>query len=245
MQDKLTLYDFLGFIIPGTLCLLLFYWFLISFLSYPISLSLSSIGDSILFLVVSYSMGHIVQSLGNRLEYKLIDKWGGWYSDTILENNNDHYTNEFKTNIKEYIQNRFNLSYDVENEEQQLIRKNEIFNLCYSTILQENMAPHTEIFNGHYGLYRGLLTVSWIGFIIAIITTLKHGVLSILELSGINYDFGYFGKFYIQHLMIGCVFIPLFYLASTIFEKRLKRFSLRFADSVYRNFYAWSCRILT
>ena len=105
------------------------------------------------------------------------------------------------------------------------------------------MAPHTEIFNGLYGLYRGLLTVNWIGFIIAIITTLKQGILWILIIVDINYDFGYFGNFYIEHLMIGGVFILLFYFASIIFEKRLKRFSLRFADSVYRNFYALYSRI--
>lgn len=79
-MNKIRLYDFLSFLLPGLLvsCTLTF------FFSYVIPLlpeglkfeDLGSLGSSIIFLIIAFLIGHATQVFGNEFEIKQIKYWG-------------------------------------------------------------------------------------------------------------------------------------------------------------------------
>jgi uncharacterized membrane protein YwzB len=81
MQSKLNFYDFAGYIIPGFLVFLFLYWLLISFFCPSFSFNPGSIQESLIVLVITYLLGHIVQVFGRRFEDKLMRIKGVWFSE--------------------------------------------------------------------------------------------------------------------------------------------------------------------
>jgi len=240
MESKFNFYDFIGYIIPGAFIFILLFWFLFAFFSFELPFKVISIGGSILFLFFSYFLGHLVQSLGNIVEKKLLEKWGGWFSEQFLRDDNNYYTCEFKNKLKKITCELFGFSYNgSSNDEEQKKRREQIFNLCYSLIVQKNVALHTEIFNGIYGLYRGILIVWDVGIIISFLITLKHLMWLFFLVQDIEPPIGPFWRFENFQLILGIIFLFFFIFSHSTLESRLKRFSQRFVDSVYRNFYVW------
>lgn len=244
MQSKFNFYDFVGYVIPGGLILALLYWFCLGFFALEWPIKLNSIGESLLFLAASYFFGHLIQALGNMIERRRVKKWGGWFSEQFLREDNDFYTSEYKTKLKECANQKFGLSTDLPsgNEEIQKKRRQEIFSFCYSLIVQENVAVHTEIFNAIYSLYRGMLASVWIGIIISSIITLKHLIWWIF--SKLNITFPPFAFFHFEKLQLelGIALLAFFIVCIHPIEARLKRFARHFANSVYRSFYVWCKR---
>ena len=239
MEPKFNFYDFVGYVIPGGLFLLFIYWLLIAFVSISIPLKLDSIGDSLLILILSYTFGHLLQSLSNKIESNLVRKWGGWHSIQLLTADNEFYTDEFKTKIFEFAEEIFGVVPPNHDEEEQSKKRNEIFNLCYSLVVQEDIAQHTEIFNGLYSLYRGLIAVNMIGIFIMTIITLKHLLWLALFFLNTNLPSGNIWNFNELQLGLSITFLLLLVASKPWLESRLERFSQHFADSVYRNFYVW------
>ena len=241
MQPKFNFYDFLGYLIPGAFILTLFFWLYTAFFSLSSSIEIKSIGESMLFIVVSYTLGHLVQTLGNVIERREVIEWGGWFSDQFLREDNGYYTLEFKTKLKDGVKKIFDLSSDTSlvEENAKKNRRQEIFNLCYSLIVQENSAQHTEIFNGIYSLYRGLLVVNFSAMIASLLVTLKHLLWLIFIMLNINPPIGAFWVFESFHLGLGIIVLLLCYFSIRPLKSRYKRFAQLFADSVYTNFYVW------
>lgn len=245
MQSKFNFYDFVGYVIPGALILLLLYWFILGFFNLELLIKVTSIGESLLFLAASYFLGHLIQALGNLIEKKQVEKWGGWFSEQFLRDDNEYYTPEFKSKLKECAQEIFGLSLNSSSEDEQ-IKKNkrqETFSLCYSLVVQEDAAIHTEIFNGIYSLYRGLLASVWVGVVVSGIISLKHllwFLFSLLDWTLPKSEFFYFEKLQLE---LGIAFLIFFIVTIRPLESRFKRFAKHFANSVYRNFYVWCKRI--
>lgn len=79
-MNKIRLYDLLSFLLPGIfLCfaLLIFFTFVIGILpNWATLMKMGSFGNSIIFLVLSFTIGHIIQVFGNNYESSQIKYWG-------------------------------------------------------------------------------------------------------------------------------------------------------------------------
>jgi len=237
MQPKLNFYDFVGYLIPGTIFLLNIYWIFAGFFITDISFNLKSIGDSFLFLVLSYLFGHIIQSYANKFEEKNIKENGSWESDHYLKPENEFYSKEFKNNLYSAIKDQFNI--DIEKEVNNKKRVQEVFNLCYTLIVQENLSSQTDIFNGFYGLYRGLNIVKKVVLCSTLIITVKQLLYLMFNFNDVSFLSVQLSNYDPQLLVVGIMVSIFTYGVSSQLLSRCKRFSNRFSDSVYRNFYVW------
>lgn len=235
METKFNFHDIVGYIIPGAANLGLFSWFSLSILGLSSPIELGNFGGIILFVGASYPIGHLIQVLGNFINDLITNKWGGQFSEQFLRDDNEHYTAEFKENVKRFAHQFFGLSFDVD-KKIQAKRRQEIFHLCYSLIVIEKVAIRTEIFNSVCMLHRGLLGTLCIGIIVSAAITVKHiGVIlatqksiPLLQAISGNYE-----------LKIGFIALVFFIILFWPVVLTLRRFSKHFANSVYRNFYVW------
>jgi hypothetical protein len=241
MDIDFNFYDFVSYIIPGTFLFGLLYWFLKGFCALELTIEINSIGESVLFIVASYSLGHLVQVVGNVIEERQKEKWGGWFSEQLLRPDNKHYSMEFKAHIKKFIREIFELSPDISpgGEEISKKRRQEVFGLCYSFIVQEKIASHTEIFNGIYGLFKGFLSVVWIGIPLSVLIISKHLLWFVLSLKNVSLPEGLFWQYDLLQVKIGVPLLVVSILLIHPMECRFKYFAEKFADSVYRTFYVW------
>lgn len=237
MKDKFNLYDLLGYIVPGTLvCILLILFFnrVLGISSLTLE-SFQSFGESLIFLIVAYFVGQLVQARANVVEEKEIRSWGGWFSQQFLRDSDGHYGTDFKKKLKNSIKEYFDI--DVSAKESGDKEYQEAFNLCYSLIVQKGAAQHTEIHNGIYSLYRGFIVTCQLGVLLFSIELAKH--ISIIGFKWIVLRHFPMSEYGLEGVLVSFIFILLFLGGLTYSKKRLKRFGRRFADSVYRNFYVY------
>jgi hypothetical protein len=238
MQNKFNFYDFIGYIIPGSLACVFLYWLLAGFAGFTITIELKSIGESILYLGLAYFLGHLVQAYGNSIEARAVKKWGGWFSEQFLRDDNSYFTPNFKSALRDAMTNVFGESANLGNIDQKA-RRQELFNLCYSLIVQEGAALHTEIFNGVYSLYRGMLAATNIGILVSLLISAKQAILLLLRFFKVAVPSSSFLIFSEFHLSVGVGSLLFFLLIRRTLDSRFKRFAQHFANSVYRNFYVW------
>lgn len=221
MSDKFTLYDLLGFIVPGFMTVWAGNILLEDLLGIQLLGFSSEVVDSTAFVLLAYFTGHLLQGLGNIIETQMVEReWHGYFSTRYLKAEDKHYTDGFKAALKKAAAEVFSLDLHKEGLTDSDIK--EFFDLAYSTIVQKGVAKHAEIFNGTYGLYRGLLSSCVVNEIIF------SGLMLASAL--------HFGNR--SHLLPFYVTTSLFFaVASIFFKRRFTRFGKRFADSVYRSFY--------
>jgi len=240
MNNKFNFYDFIGYVIPGSLGCVFLYWFSEGFFGFSLHLEVKSIGESILFLGLAYFIGHLIQTYGNAIEKSAVRGWGGWFSEQFLRDDNSYYTPVFKSALRESMKTVFGESAELgTNDETQRTRRQELFNLCYTLIVQEGAALHTEIFNGVYSLYRGMIAATNIGIIVSAVITAKHILLLLLPLLTISVPSSPFWFFSDFHLGVGIGAFISSILIRRPMKERFKRFAQHFANSVYRSFYVW------
>jgi hypothetical protein len=79
-MDKIRLYDFLSFLLPGllvSLAISFFFSYVIALLPSGIRCEdLGSIGSSIMFLLIAFLIGHVIQAFGNAFELRQTKYWG-------------------------------------------------------------------------------------------------------------------------------------------------------------------------
>lgn len=239
MQAKLNFYDFLSYIIPGSLATILILYFIGSLLGMPSILVtyVSGFGETIIFLIVGYFIGHLIQARGRQIEMKEKDSWGGYFSVQFLREGNDFYTVDFKQNLKKNAESQFGLSVDLAGEkvtqEQKEKRYQEIFNLCYDLVVQKGISRITDVHNGIYGMFRGALTLWEIGIVLSVISALRHA--AFLAYHSYLLGLGYYEPETTQ-IIISVALLVFFLVTNRFLRTRLKHFGQRFVDSVYRNF---------
>lgn len=241
MQSKFNFYDFVGYLLPGILLITFIYWLLKGFLVIDLNLELKTIGDSVILIAASYFAGHIVQAIGNTIENQQVKTWGGVFSEQFLREDNNFFSKEFKVLFREYAKESFSLELNTEETDIEVQKKHrqEVFYLCYYLIVQENAALHTEIFNGLYGLYRGILVTNWIGCIVSLTIAWKQIIILLCAYFKLHLNYSGFLNYNNFQLWAGCIIALFLILLMRPLEMRFKRFGQSFAGSVYRNFYVW------
>ncbi len=155
--EKLNLYDFLGFLLPGMVVLYPLYLTLNCLVGINFSfIPQASILITLIILVLGYLTGHIIAGLANVFEvWRNKKKFNGYPSDMLLRKDKE-YIQRFKRNVKEY----FGLSDNT---------KENLFSLAYGFLVQNAVPGHYNIFNALYGLYRGL---AFACLIVALLSTI-------------------------------------------------------------------------
>jgi hypothetical protein len=246
MNLEFNLYDFFGYIVPGAVIFCLFYWFVLSFLAFELIVDLSAIGTSILFIIIIYLLGHLSQAIGGYLGVFKAKKTDQFLSVRFLADDNDHFGPDFKTNIKLYASKIFSLDYEKlsfteENLDEYYYQAQELFNLCYTFIIQEKSSGYVEVFNGLRGLFRGLTTSGYFGFLIAIVIVFKQLWLWLSTEMAYTLPEESFYVYEPVHLFFGLIMLLIFTIFIKICTKRLIHFQKYFVDAVYRNFYVYAC----
>lgn len=244
MDFKINFQDLASYIVPGAVLLFLLYWFLGGFVDISYRFEITSWGTLAVSLILSYILGHLVQALGNFLEPIYEKRWGGKYSDQLLRSDNIYFAPQFKAKLLRTIEAVFFLTLprspanDDEKTAQKQIHE-QAFHLCHALILQEHAAQQSDIFQGLYGLYRGLLSVGVIGLVVSSFITIKHTVLLSLHLSGFQLPQNDFLVFDKVQLISAALLLVFILVTRPLLTRRLQRFARHYAGAVYRSFFAW------
>jgi|Deesub1362A_J573_1020465.scaffolds.fasta_scaffold02991_8 hypothetical protein len=210
-----SLYETLGFLFPGMLIVGEITFLLVSLDKANFS-SFSKYGISfgIFFVLASYLVGHLIQAAANYME-KLVFKIKSIEPPTrdILGGKSDLFSDPLKKKIREAAQDYFNLPSTVSEKD--------IYKLCYSLILSKGLGARAETMNALYGFYRGMTAASLLSLAIFLVLLF----------------FYYNTSWFVVYLLIFLCFL----VATSLFFNRFRRFSLRFADYVYRDFYVFYC----
>jgi hypothetical protein len=212
--SKLNLYDFLGYIIPGSLIVLILNSFFENVLdtNFILNVNDGSIVETTSFIILSYFIGILMHELSQIIEKYFLKKiWGGFPSERFLLDNDEKYSEEFKNELKKVIESKYNIKLNNTRKKNQ-----EAFNLIYSKVQKLDGNDKIQLFNTIYGMCRSLFS----------------GVI----VSSVFYIIKFFIE-YGENNMVNMTYIMLFVSASYLLYRRSTRFSKRFADYVYRDFY--------
>ncbi len=241
MQPRFNFYDFVGYIIPGTLGTL----FTVAFLNRVLGVgelsldSISGFSGTLLFLILIYFVGHVIQALGRIVEQKEVERWGGWPSERFLRPEDTRYSSEFKEQLLGTAMEYFTVKPVTAEAGSERIRqwRQELFGLCYALIVQKGVAQHTETYNGIYGLWRGLLVSFYVGFWVFLVESLKHvwWIASIATTTGGDG----ISRVQLEPFALSVIATLFFGMSLPFARSRFKHFGERFVDSVYRNFLAY------
>lgn len=207
---KLNIYEFSMLLLPG--CVFLYGLSLL----YPIfgfdiqnnnNLSIGNLG---LFLILSYILGHLIQGLGNIIEW-IYGKTFGGPTDWIRSGKGYILSEVQIKNLNKQLMQKLGLSFANKSAD---IRKfdrktwGSITLQIYAAVRHAKANERVEIFNSNYGLFRGL-SVSLI--LLAITVYIRFGARQLI----------------VSAILIGLTIISLY---------RMHRFSKHYARELFTQF---------
>jgi hypothetical protein len=243
MQFKTNFQDLANYLMPGIVFLLLLIWLSFGFIGLKIQPDISSIGALAIILILGYVLGSVAQAVGNVLEARYEKKWKGKYGDIVLRSDNEILTPKFKAQVIHYIQAGLHLdviSTTGQNSSAEIKHaRMEAFHECQTLLVQTNSSQRVDIFQGLYGLYRGLLAVGVIGVVISALIFLKQVTILGLGVNGVSVPNHPFFAYDELQLIASIAVFVLFVIARLPLYRRLRRFAEHYAVAVYQSFYAW------
>ena len=169
MFERFNFYDFYGYFVPGGfLCASLasfgyLAWILAT--GHPPTLRNVSLGDSVVLLFLAYVSGHVLQTLARA--FKILDDPNRNLGMNLLrlgknpEDKRRLFSEALCQRLHAVIAQRFSLpAVDANTVDEDACR--ERFNLAYSHVVTSKPGSYAQIYSGHYALYRGLYSVSWL-----------------------------------------------------------------------------------
>ncbi len=247
--NTFNIYHVMTYLIPGVMVLSFIYWGAAGIAARPLPNPFAKSPDkyvyvmnAIFVLLSGYLVGHFVQIFSSVFETRLNRKMG-WLSEKFLRDDDSYYTPAFKANIKKYAREVFDLPAEPRKADERALRKRrqEIFNLCYTLIQQENLGAQTYIFSSMYSLFRGMLGAVWVGLAVGALILLKHLLLLLPWWPAPTVDpiFEFRGL----HIPVALVVLVVLGLLIRPLEYRFSLFRSHFVNSVYRSFYVWRKRL--
>jgi hypothetical protein len=237
MTSRFSFYDFLGYIIPGAILLLALTYWAESVVKFDLVTvgSVSDVGQTTLFLIVAYLVGHLMQAFGREFEKREARNWGGYFSVQFLRPDATFYTEDFKSQLLDAIRGTFGLTplVDAPDSEMRDRRLQEMFNVCYTYVIQRGIGQHAEIHNATYGFFRGALVLWLVVIPLFFIAVLRHAAIAVA--SGLDYNQTPFDEVK-WHLVVSGTAVLLAGATYPFLRERFKHFGWRFVDAVYRSF---------
>ncbi|RPH92861.1 hypothetical protein EHM69_11810 [candidate division KSB1 bacterium] len=223
---SLSFRDIMRYVVPGAVALAIIIWFLNGFVGIHFGTFDADLGTSILFLLASYVVGHVLDLFGGIVLGKRMNSLAKNTVVAVKNASPDTFTQEFRDKLSQKVRERFNLPLETD----------EVFDLCDNAILGETAAQGRERLGALSGLYRGMLEAAWLGIGFSGLVVLKHLVLYILPLLNIIVPVTAFLDYEELHLVVGIVLLVLF----VILLKPIRRRTESMTESyVYETFHAF------
>lgn len=165
MTEKLSYYDALAHLIPGTIgCLFLFYLFNMLGIALP-AVGVGELGIVGIGIALAYTLGHLLQSLASSLEPVYYLLWGGKPSIRLLTTESRQFSEEQRQELVGKLREFFKIKeappkgHDESNKYHQ-----RLFERCM-TLCNRKQLGRVDSFNAIYGFHRVLLTTFLLGFV--------------------------------------------------------------------------------
>lgn len=146
MKKEFSFYEFVGIIVPSTI-LLYGTHLIFEFVYQRQIVDFGKIGETTIFIIVCYGVGHILQSLGNIFENVVWFIFGGMPTKWLTNKNRFGKTlfdEPLNQKIIEKVKQKFGVGIS------------DYGRLTYNLIFQKEKTARVDIFNGNYSLFRGL-----------------------------------------------------------------------------------------
>ena len=171
MLQKFGLYDFLANLIPGLAFLWALSWLAQFFGHTPIIPISGSIGEASVLIAWAYIVGLLIQGVAQSIVERIVlALTGGFPSSRWLIDGGEGFTEQHRGQLKDAIHNYFGESVEPTIPKEAdgktarrlcLRRYQEVFYLCYNLVDQRKLSDRPLTFNAHYGLFRALVTFSF------------------------------------------------------------------------------------
>jgi len=147
-------YEFAGVIVPGTV-------FLVgaAILAEPIRKLVFgelSVGEATLSVIAAYGIGHLIQALGNLIEWGWWRAWGGIPSDWVRSQRHRLLSEEQAASLDVELEGKLRLKVTDGYRSMSAHAWYSVVRQVYATVASSGNAQRVDIFNGNYGLNRGL-----------------------------------------------------------------------------------------
>ena len=147
-------YEFTGILVPGVTALagsLLLFPDLLK----PVSMKDVSLGGLGLFVILAYVLGHLVQAVGNGLEAGWWKLWGGMPTDWVRTKPNCLLAPSQLAALEKASKERLRLK-DLQIANNTPGQWYAVTRQVYAEVAGAGRAARIDIFNGNYGLNRGI-----------------------------------------------------------------------------------------
>lgn len=141
-------YEFTGIVVPGAI-LLLAIGFLVDLGPAHRFFTPDGIGNAVVYLVLAYVAGHLLQAVGNWVEQVYWKVWKGMPTDWPVTRPSDDNT-QWRKAVEVVCGEKCDGQVG---KWQRMVRQ------ARSKVYASDMATRVHFFNGNYGMFRGLLVV--------------------------------------------------------------------------------------
>lgn len=149
---KFNFYEFVGILIPGVLLFVGIGFFLPDNTALQPLLLPDNLGSATVHLMLAYAAGHLVQGLGNAFESGYWKLWKGVPTDWPFRRPSP----QFPARNKELIQKASKLEATTIDEWHQAAAR------ARTLITAKGLTSRLDVFNGNYGMFRGVVVVGLI-----------------------------------------------------------------------------------
>lgn len=197
-------YEFTGILIPGVIAL----YALARLFPETVGLVAEkdvSLGDLGIFVVLAYAAGHLVQSLGNFLEAIFWKMRGGKPTDWVRGKGPTYLSVEQTPALEERIKILYPAASAKTIAERSEQDWSGLTRQIYAIVQGAGRSQRVDIFNGNYGMFRGIATALIVCLVAAFFSgrssttwMILFGALTILALLRMNR----FGVYYARELFV-------------------------------------------
>ena len=150
-----SIYEFGGILAPGSIVLIAAMFFFPQF-GVILSKQNLSVGDLGIFVILAYVAGQLIQTVGNFLEMVIWKLFGGWPQTWLLKSRALALDSSQLERLRESVKNDFD--FKIPERDSHVFRKSwlTISREIHVKLLRKKEGKRLEIFNGYYGLNRGV-----------------------------------------------------------------------------------------
>jgi hypothetical protein len=163
MKREFSFYEFVGILVPSA-TLLYALQLIMEHIYHKQFFDLSKLGETFIFILICYGVGHIIQAVGNYFENIIWLIYGGMPTKWLTQKNRFNkylFENSLNKKIADMARKQFGDNIE------------DYGRLTYNLLFQKEKTGRIDIFNGNYSLFRGL-AVSFLiitGFCLYYLTT--------------------------------------------------------------------------
>ncbi len=155
LRKGFDLYEYTGILVPGYLLLVGIALLHPEAKSFLLSVNFT-VGHFGLSVLLAYSAGHLLQALGNMIEYLWWELYGGMPTDWVRTGKHFLLAPDQIVMLKNKMSAILGLSVKNELQEYSKEEWSSIIRQVYAAIDGDNRSKRVDIFNGQYGLNRGI-----------------------------------------------------------------------------------------